>query len=76
MQQVKFFTGLEGATDELAEEINTWIRDSGVKILHISGNIAPQSFGNAGIGVERTAPGLSLGRPPSDIFVIILYSAQ
>ena len=75
MQQVKIFTGLEGATGALTEEINDWIRDSGAEVLQISGNIAPQSA--AGVEHSTTLPGSTGGthhRPPSDILIIILYS--
>ena len=68
MQQVKLFTGLEGQTLELSAEINDWIRESGVKVLQITGNIAPQST-----GAGATMEGLSGGRPPSDLFIVVLY---
>ena len=68
MQLVKLFTGLEGETHQLAEEINGWIKETGVKVLQVSGNIAPQSTGGG-----PTIEGLPSGRPPSDLFVIVLY---
>jgi hypothetical protein len=69
MQQVKLFTGLEGNTQELAEEINSWIRESGVKVLQVTGNIAPQST------ASHPVESLPSGRPPSDLFIIVLYEA-
>ena len=67
MQQVKLFTGLENDSHELAAEINTWIKESGFKVLQISGNIAPQSTSHTNVD------GLPSGRPPSDLFVMVLY---
>ena len=74
MQQVKLFTGIEGATEEMSREINGWIRESGATILQISGNIAPQSGGSGATGLSRT--GSSAGRVSSDLFVIVLYEEK
>ncbi len=69
MQLVKMFTGLEGQTQALEQEINGWVETSGAKIIQISGNIAPQS-----VGQNNPSDGLgSAGRPPSDLFVVVLY---
>ena len=76
MQQVKLFTGLEGATEELAEEINSWIRKTGAKILQISGNIAPQTIASFDQTVGLPAAGSTALRPPSDLFIIILYATE
>ena len=70
MQQIKIFTGLEGATQELSGEINSWIRESGVTVLQISGNIAPQSEGSPGLS------GTSSGRVRSDVLIIVLYEEK
>jgi hypothetical protein len=75
VQQVKLFTGIEDATEELAREINTWIRESGATVLQISGNIAPQS--NVGSGASGLAGSISSsGRVSSDLFVIVLYEEK
>lgn len=69
MQRVKMFTGLEDQTQSLEQEINSWVENSGAKIIQISGNIAPQS-----VGQNNPSDGLgAAGRPPSDLFVVILY---
>ena len=73
MQQVKLFTGLEGATGELSDQINSWIRESGAKVLQISGNMSPQSSTGSGGGTGLTMTGSSTGRVSSDVFVIVLY---
>jgi hypothetical protein len=76
MQQVKLFTGLEGATDELSGEINSWIRESGATVLQISGNISPQSPSGSGLGAGLSRTGSSGGRVSSDVFVIVLYEEK
>ena len=43
MQQVKLFKSLESDINSLEAEVNGWLRESGVKVLSITGNIAPQS---------------------------------
>ncbi len=69
MQQVKIFKGIESDALALENEINTWIRDSGAKIVAITGNIAPQSQpANDAAGSLGTSP-----FPPSDILIIVTY---
>lgn len=68
MQQVKIFKSLESDVTELEEEVNTWIRESGAKIVAITGNIAPQTV--------ATGKGDSLGKgafAPSDVIIIVVY---
>lgn len=65
MQQVKLFKGVEAELSSLESEINNWIRESGARVVSVTGNIAPQS-GNPTVG----------GRTqyiPSDVVVIVLY---
>ena len=76
MNQVKLFTGLEGSTAELTEEINSWIRETGAKILQISGNIAPQSIASLDQPAGLPAEGGSTLRPPSDLFIVVLYATE
>lgn len=68
MQRVKFFKALEVETDSLEARVNQWLEASKAKVLSISGNIAPQSEGNAG----RTS-GLGSAGNASDVLLIILY---
>ena len=68
MQQIKIFKSLESDVAALEDEINTWIRESGVKIVAITGNIAPQTL----VGDK----GGSLGKgafASSDVFIIVTY---
>ncbi len=71
MQQVKIFKSVETNLDDLEQEINDWIRQSGAKVLSIHGNIAPQS------GVSDTKQ-LSLQQTTgtsSDVLILVLYEA-
>ena len=76
MQQVKIFVGLEGETNALSDEINKWIRESGAKVLQVTGNIAPQSMGGSGLGGGLPGTSLASGRVPSDVLVIVLYEEK
>ena len=40
MQQIKIFSGAEDQTASLEKEVNTWLRETQVKVLWMSGNIA------------------------------------
>lgn len=69
MQQVKIFKSLESDVAALEAEVNAWIRQSGARIVSITGNIAPQS----------QTPGDTKGGylqsrfPPSDVMLVVLY---
>jgi hypothetical protein len=41
MQQLKILTGLESDTAMLERAVNHWMTTANVKVLQISGNIAP-----------------------------------
>ena len=63
MQQVKIFEVLENDLQSLEDEINAWLRESGARIISITGNIAPQS-----------ATSQPKARPaPSDVLLVVLY---
>ena len=42
MQQIKIFKGLEGEIAALEKQVNTWLAESGARVLQITGNIAAQ----------------------------------
>ena len=76
MKQIKLFVGRENHTAELEAEVNAWIAESGVNVLSITGNIAPQSIlpqdtGSAGGMTGGGTPGRRFA--PSDILVIVTY---
>jgi hypothetical protein len=68
MQQVKIFKSIDAELGSVEREINQWIRESGAKIISITGNIAPQ-------GAKPPAGpsgGLS-SFAASDVLIIVLY---
>lgn len=66
MQQVKIFECRENEIKSLEDEINQWLRESGARIISITGNIAPQS-----------ATSQPKARPaPSDVLLIVLYETS
>jgi hypothetical protein len=71
MQQVRIFKGVESDTATLQDEINAWLRQSGVKVLGFTGNIAPQT-----VVPKPASGGLGQGAfSPSDVVVIVLYES-
>jgi len=68
MHQVKMFKGSESDLPALEKQINSWLAGEGVRVINMSGNIAPQSPP----APEKGSLGLS-SHPPSDVLVIIHY---
>ena len=68
MQQVKIFKSIEPEMEALESQINTWIRDSKIHVISITGNIAPQS-----VAAEPKTVTPARGFAPSDVLVIVLY---
>ena len=69
MQQVKLFKAIESDITEVEQEINDWLKQSGAKVISMSGNIAPQSMKTA-----DQQSSLSSGPfAASDVLVAILY---
>ncbi|WP_164102681.1 hypothetical protein [Candidatus Laterigemmans baculatus] len=67
MQQVKIFKSVEGELGALEETINGWVRESGARIVSITGNIAPQTV----------APGTAMNTfSDSDVLIIVLYETE
>ena len=69
MHRVKIFKRVERETAKLEEEINAWLAETGVRIVSITGNIAPQTP-DPNIKPKGTD---RLAFFPSDILVIIVY---
>jgi hypothetical protein len=70
MRLVKVFKGVENDIATLEGEVNAWIRQTGVWVVSVTGNIAPQSIqpgakGNVGLSQSVFAP--------SDVILIVLY---
>jgi len=71
VQQVKIFKGIESDVSGLESEINAWLRNSGARVIQITGNIAPQTE------MENASGGIGKSRfPPSDVVVILLYETD
>lgn len=76
MQQVKLFKSIETDIRELEREINTWLSQSGVKVVHMFGNISPQTTkgGASSPGLMQSSAG---GGPrqfnASDVFLAVVY---
>ena len=71
MQQVKIFKSLESDVAALEGEVNEWIRQSGAKVIAVTGNIAAQGEKLGGGGGSLGQGGFS----PSDVILIILYES-
>ncbi len=65
MQQVKIFKGIENELVPMEDEINRWIKESGARVISITGNIAPQ-------GGPPPTGGLS-SFSASDVLIVVLY---
>jgi hypothetical protein len=72
MHQIKVFKGVESEILSLEEKINAWLRESGAKVVSMTGNIAPQTQLPEGTGTGSSG---RVSYPPSDILVILLYEA-
>jgi len=69
LKQIKIFKGVENDLAALEEEVNTWLVESDAAVLHVFGNIAPQSQPSV-----SQATGLSKSDfPPSDVMLVVLY---
>ncbi|MFG0332916.1 MAG: hypothetical protein ACF8TS_06090 [Maioricimonas sp. JB049] len=68
MRQVKLFKSVEAEVSALESQINDWIRESGVNVVRIQGNIAPQSESASG-GSSKSMTRYA----PSDILIIVEY---
>ncbi|NQT87447.1 hypothetical protein HQ560_11825 [bacterium] len=71
MQQIKIFKGVENDVETLADEVNAWIESANVRVLQITGNIAPQTQGSD----HKTHQLGSVGYAASDVLIIVLYEA-
>lgn len=68
MHQVKMFKGSESDLGGLEKQINTWLAGENVRVINMSGNIAPQSPPPPDKGALNIS-----AYPPSDVLVIIQY---
>ena len=69
MQQVRIFKGLESEVAVLEKQVNSWLAESGARVLQITGNMAPQ-----GASTDPKAGSVSASPyAASDIMLIVLY---
>jgi len=64
MQQVKIFKSIESELWNMEAEINAWMKEENVKVLNITGNIAPQT------GAASSTTG---SFSASDVLIVVLY---
>lgn len=67
MLQVKIFKGLEYHYDDLANEVNTWIRKNKIDVVDIRVQISPQSSGGS---ITRSES------DESDILCYVIYRGE
>ena len=70
MHRVKIFKGLESDVAAVERQMNDWLEQSNAKIVHLTGNIAPQSPDDDGDQV------LGQGRTPSDVMIVVVYEPE
>lgn len=76
MHQIKLFCGIEGETQRLETEVNTWIREAKPKsIVNVFGNMSPQAVMPQGENKRVSQETGSRRFAPSDIFLCIVYEA-
>ena len=69
MQQIKIFKCLENETPAIEAQVNRWLTETGVRVLNMFGNIAPQSS-----PTEAAKGSISAGAfVPSDVLLVVLY---
>jgi hypothetical protein len=65
MRQVKIFKSIESELWNMEKEINAWVQETGVKIVSVTGNIAPQ-----------TGSSSSHGFSSSDVLLVVVYETE
>jgi len=71
VQQIKLFKEVESDISRLEASVNDWIRESEVRVLQVTGNIAPQS------GTRATSAGRSHSAfTPSDVMILVTYETE
>lgn len=70
MQQIKIFMSVESEVSQTEAEVNAWLKESGVRVLQIFGNIAPQTTPLGDTPGGSSGP---LRFPPSDVILVVLY---
>lgn len=76
MQRIKIFKGLESDLAGLESEVNKWLAESGVRVVSMFGNIAPQTLASG--AAENPSDTYITKSPfaPSDVLLVILYEQR
>jgi hypothetical protein len=71
MQQIKIFKAFESNLAVMEKEVNTWLKESGARVVQMFGNLAPQSG-------ERNEANSLAAYPyvASDVLLVILYEPK
>ncbi|MCH8270270.1 MAG: hypothetical protein IH985_03555 [Planctomycetes bacterium] len=69
MQQIKLFVSPESEIGSMEENVNAWLRENDAEIVHVFGNIAPQTPAYVATKAEQTGRRFH----PSDVFLAIVY---
>ena len=64
MRKIKIFKGIESELQPLESEINDWLEANKAQLVSVTGNIAPQTSTEGGIGGTFST---------SDVLVIVVY---
>ncbi len=65
MHQIKIFKSIESELWNMEKEINQWLKETHAKVLHVAGNISPQTGSNQLQGFAA-----------SDVMVIVHYETE
>ena len=65
MQKIKIFKNIESEILALEDEINEWLNETGAAVIHMTGNISPQTGASTGMGGSSFSS--------SDVLVLIVY---
>ena len=70
MQQIKIFKAIETGIPQLESQVNEWMAANKVRVIQITGNIAPQTS-----ITDPASPGYITKSPhgPSDVLLVVLY---
>jgi len=67
MVQVKMFRGLEHEHEQLAEQVNTWIRENNIRVISVDTNMAPQS---------KLPDSVLRSGTSSDLMIVVTYEVD
>jgi hypothetical protein len=71
VHQIKIFKGLESNLPLLEKEVNTWLAESGARVVQMFGNLAAQSGQRNETNSLAAYPYVA-----SDVLLVILYEPK